>query len=129
MKQHRILLIEDNQFNREIASLSLKKAGFVVIEAENGREGLEALQAERPDLVVLDLSLPDISGWDIIKKIREDESSPPVPVIVLTAHAMVGDREKAIRMGCSSYLTKPCLPEKLVDEVRSFLPDETGKKS
>lgn len=117
----RILLIEDNSFNREIVELALKKAGFEVILAVDGEDGLKKLE-KNPDLVLLDLSLPKISGWDIIKKMREDTRYSDLPVIALTAHAMVGDREKVLKMGCSSYLSKPCLPEDMVKEVKSFFP-------
>lgn len=121
-RKHTILLIEDNELNREIASVSLKKAGYAVLETDNGKSGLEVLETREIDLLLLDLSLPDISGWDIISRIRKDEARAALPVIVLTAHAMVGDRERAIRLGCSAYLTKPCLPDKIVKEVKSFLP-------
>lgn len=120
-KKKRILLIEDNPFNREIAELALKRAGFEVIMAIDGKEGLEKLE-KKPDLVLLDLSLPRISGWDVIRKIREDMRYNNLPVIALTAHAMMGDREKILQMGCSSYLSKPCLPEDIVKEVKSFFP-------
>ncbi len=117
----KILIIEDNPYNREITELTLKNAGFEVITAADGEEGLKKLY-EKPDLVLLDLSLPKISGWDIIKRIREKEEFKGLPVIALTAHAMVGDREKVIAMGCSSYISKPCMPEDIVREVKSFLP-------
>ncbi len=116
----KILIIEDNPFNREIAELTLKKAGFEVILAYNGEEGLEKL-TEAPDLVLLDLSLPKVSGWEVIKRMRQDEKFRNLPVIALTSHAMVGDREKILEMGCSSYLSRPCMPEDIVKEVKNFL--------
>ena len=117
--KRKILIIEDNSYNREIAELTLKNAGFEVISAVDGEDGLKKLES-MPDLVLLDLSLPKISGWEIIKKMREEDRYCELPVIALTAHAMVGDREKALRMGCSAYLSKPCLPEDIVKEVKSF---------
>lgn len=117
-KKKKILLIEDNPFNLEIAEVSLKKAGYNIITAVDGEEGLKKLKL-KPDLILLDLSLGKVSGWDIIKKIREDED--PLPVIALTAHAMEGDREKALKMGFSSYISKPCLPRDIVEEVKKFI--------
>lgn len=119
-KSKKVLIIEDNPLNREIAEIALKKEGYEVILAVDGEDGLEKL-CENPDLVLLDLSLPKISGWDIIKKIREDERYRTLPVIALTAHAMVGDKEKAIEMGCNAYLSKPCLPKDIVGKVKSFI--------
>ncbi|MFH1415875.1 MAG: response regulator [Elusimicrobiota bacterium] len=120
-KKKKILVIEDNPFNREITELTLQEAGFEVILAEDGEEGLEKLK-ENPDLVVLDMQLPRVSGWDIIQKMRQDKKYCDLPVVALTAHAMVGDREKALDMGCSAYISKPCLPEDIVKEVKIFLP-------
>lgn len=120
VKKKKILLIEDNPYNREITETTLKKAGYMVISAEDGIEGIKKLSLE-PELVLLDLSLPKISGWDVIKKIREDEQYIHLPVIALTAHAMVGDRERALNMGCSSYLSKPCLPKDIVKEIEKYL--------
>jgi len=120
MESKKILLIEDNQFNREIAEVALAKAGYTVITATDGEQGIEMLK-QKPDLVLLDLSLPKISGWDVVAKIRKNEGTKNLPVIALTAHAMVGDRENAIKMGCSSYLSKPCLPENIVKEVNKYL--------
>ncbi|MFW6172134.1 MAG: response regulator [Elusimicrobiota bacterium] len=120
MAMEKILIIEDNEFNREIAETTLKKQGYDVITAVDGKEGLEKI-SQKPDLILLDLSLPKVSGWEIVKKVREDEEIRTVPILALTAHAMVGDREKAMRMGCSAYLSKPCLPSELVKEVESIL--------
>lgn len=115
-----VLIIEDNPYNSEIAQVALEKAGYNIILAKDGEEGIRMLD-EDPDLVLLDLSLPKISGWDVVKKIREYEKYKDLPVIALTAHAMIGDREKALKTGCNSYLSKPCLPKDIVKEVRSFL--------
>ncbi|MBN2407770.1 MAG: response regulator [Elusimicrobia bacterium] len=117
----KILLIEDNPFNREIAEISLRKAGYDIMMAENGEEGMQKLEKDEPDLVLLDLALPKISGWDIVKMLRQNPRYRDLPVIALTAHAMVGDKEKALEVGCSSYLSKPCLPEDIVKEVKKFI--------
>ncbi|MFC2048685.1 response regulator [Elusimicrobiota bacterium] len=120
MSEKKILVIEDNPFNREIAETALKSAGYDVVTASDGEEGLSKLQADI-SLILLDLSLPKLSGWDVIKKIREDNNYINLPVIALTAHAMVGDRERAIEKGCSSYLPKPCLPKEIIKEIKKFI--------
>ncbi|MBN1385121.1 MAG: response regulator [Elusimicrobia bacterium] len=119
-KRKKILVIEDNPLNREIVEVTLKKEGYNLVLAVDGEDGLQKLE-ESPDLVLLDLSLPKISGWDIIKKIRKDKKYKNLPVIALTAHAMVGDREKAIKMGCNAYLPKPCLPKNIIEKVKNFI--------
>ena len=122
LQKKKILVIEDNPFNLEITEVTLTHAGYIVITATDGEDGFRKLRME-PDLVLLDMQLPKISGWDVIKKMREDDRYRHLPVIALTAHAMVGDREKAIEMGCTSYLSKPCLPEDIVKEVKTFFYD------
>lgn len=116
----KILIIEDNPYNREITELILIKEGYDTIVATDGEEALIKIE-ESPDLILLDLSLPKISGWEIIKKLRSNEKYNDLPVIALTAHAMVGDREKALQMGCSAYVSKPCLPADIVKEIKTFL--------
>ncbi len=116
----KILVIEDSEYTREIVQESLRGKGFTVLTAIDGEKGLEAVKETAPDLIVLDMSLPKISGWDLVRHIRQNGNDPGMPVIALTAHAMAGDREKALRIGCSSYLTKPCIPEELIKEINSF---------
>ncbi len=116
-----ILIIEDNPYNREIAVTVLEKEGYVTITAETGKEGLEKLREVSPDLVLLDLALPEMSGWEVVKEIRGDEKFALLPVIALTAHAMSGDRKRAIQSGCSSYLSKPCRPGDISNEVKKFI--------
>ncbi|MGM0442367.1 MAG: response regulator [Elusimicrobiota bacterium] len=116
----KILIIEDNKYNLEIAEVALSGAGFKIITASDGKEGLSKID-KNLDLILLDLSLPKISGEEIVKKVREDDSLKDLPVIALTAHAMDGDRERALQFGCSSYLSKPCKPPDLVAEVNKFI--------
>jgi two-component system cell cycle response regulator DivK len=116
----KILIIEDNPFNMEISRTVLQEAGYDIIEASDGQTGLEKVSQE-PDLVLLDLSLPKLSGEEVVKAIRRDEKYSHIPVIALTAHAMDGDRRKALEAGCSSYLAKPCLPKDIVREVKKYL--------
>ncbi|MGM0568454.1 MAG: response regulator [Elusimicrobiota bacterium] len=119
--QKTVLIIEDNPYNREIAVTSLEKDGYKVLTAEDGIEGLEKIRSLCPHLVLLDLSLPELSGWDVVKKLREDEKFRDLPIIALTAHAMAGDRKKAYQSGCSSYLSKPCRPRDISREVKEFI--------
>lgn len=116
----KILIIEDNPFNMEISRTVLEEAGYDIIEAADGQEGLEKV-SEEPDLVLLDLSLPKLSGEEVVKAIRKNEKHSDIPVIALTAHAMDGDRQRALDAGCSSYIAKPCLPKDIVREVKKYL--------
>ncbi|MDA3792435.1 MAG: response regulator [Elusimicrobia bacterium] len=116
----KILIIEDNEFNMEIARTVLEKEGYDTIAAVDGKEGLEKVK-ESPDIILLDLSLPKISGEDVVRAVRKDKDHKDIPVIALTAHAMEGDREKALEAGCSSYLSKPCLPKDIVAEVKKYI--------
>ncbi len=116
----KILIIEDNPFNMEIARTVLRQEGYDTITASDGQEGLEKVSS-LPDLVLLDLSLPKLSGEDVVKAIRKDTRYKDIPVIALTAHAMEGDRERALEIGCSSYLPKPCLPKDIVREVKKYI--------
>ncbi|RLD17227.1 MAG: response regulator [Caldiserica bacterium] len=119
-----VLLIEDNPDNREIVETVLRKNSYKVISACDGEEALKRLKKGNYDLVLLDLSLPKISGWDLIKMIREDERIKDLPVIALTAHAMQGDKEKAIEAGCNDYISKPCKPYEIVEKVKRWINEE-----
>jgi len=119
-----VFLIEDNPDNREIAETVLKRSGYHVISAFDGEEAVKKLKKENFDLILLDLSLPKISGWDLIKMIRTDERIKSVPVIALTAHAMHGDREKAIEAGCNDYISKPCKPSEIVEKVKRWIDEK-----
>lgn len=102
-----ILLVEDNEMNRDMLSRRLIKKGFVVTTAEDGQEGFDAAREQRPDLILLDMSLPVKDGWTTAAELKADDATRQIPIIALTAHAMDGDRQRAISAGCDDYDTKP----------------------
>lgn len=103
----RILLIEDNELNRDMLKRRLIHRGYEVILAINGRQGIDMARSARPDVVLMDLSLPEIDGWQAARILKQAEATRGIPVVALTAHAMLGDRERAIEAGCDDYATKP----------------------
>jgi two-component system, cell cycle response regulator DivK len=103
----RILLVEDNEFNRDMLSKRLRHRGYEVILASNGRQGIDMARSGKPDVVLMDLSLPEIDGWQVTRLLKDDAETRDIPVVALTAHAMLGDREKALEAGCDDYTTKP----------------------
>jgi two-component system, cell cycle response regulator DivK len=104
---YRILLVEDNELNRDMLRRRLSHRGYDVILAANGRQGIDMARSQRPDLVLMDLSLPEIDGWQVARILKDDAGTRGIPVVALTAHAMLGDREKALEAGCDEYATKP----------------------
>ncbi len=116
-----VLLVEDNPHNRKIFSGMLTHAGFRVLEAEDGHQALAAVAAELPDIILMDLSIPGVDGWEVTRRLKSDPRSKAVPIIALTAHAMRGDEERARAAGCDHYLTKPISPKRVVEEVRKIL--------
>jgi CheY-like chemotaxis protein len=117
----RILLVEDNEMNRDMLSRRLQRRGFDVVIAVDGQEGLDKVTAERPDLVLLDMDLPVVDGWEVARRLKADDGTKTIPVIALTAHAMVGDRDKALAAGCDDYDTKPVEFRRLLEKIRGFL--------
>ena len=107
----KILLVEDNEMNRDMLSRRLQRKGFEVLIAVDGEEGVSMAKSEKPDLVLMDMSLPKIDGWEATRQLRAEESTRELPVIALTAHAMAGDREKYLAAGFDDYLTKPIVDE------------------
>jgi two-component system, cell cycle response regulator DivK len=116
-----ILLVEDNPHNRKIFSGMLTHHGFRVREAETGDAALASVAEEPPDLILMDLSIPGIDGWECTKRLKADPKTERIPIIALTAHAMRGDEERARAAGCDGYLSKPISPKKVVEEVRAYL--------
>ena len=114
----KILLVEDNELNRDMLTRRLKRKGFSVICAENGLEGINCALSEKPNIILLDLSLPIIDGWTAAKKLKANNETMSIPIIALTAHAMKGDKEKAINAGCDEYDTKPVDFERLLEKIR-----------
>ena len=117
----RILLVEDNEMNRDMLSRRLKRKGFEVIIAEDGRAGVDLASAERPDLILLDMSLPVMDGCEAAGHLKANPETQAIPVIALTAHAMEGDREKALAAGCDDYDTKPVNFSGLLDRITALL--------
>ena len=115
-----ILLVEDNPHNRKIFSGMLSHAGFTVLEAEDGHEAMNLAELS-PDLILMDLSIPGIDGWEVTKRLKSAPKTKTIPIIALTAHAMRGDEERAIVAGCDGYLAKPISPKKVVEEVKRYL--------
>jgi CheY-like chemotaxis protein len=116
-----VLLVEDNEDNRIVYSTILQHFGYVVMEALNGEEGIAKARAERPDLILMDISIPVIDGWEATQVLKRDPETRGIPIIALTAHALASDREKAMEVGCDSYLAKPCEPKAVVSEVEKFI--------
>lgn len=116
-----ILVVDDYQDAREMYAEYLQFSGFRVAEARNGNEALEQAFALKPDLILMDLSLPGMDGWEATRQLKADERTRSIPVVALTGHALAGASEGAKRAGCDSFVTKPCLPDDLVVEVRRML--------
>lgn len=117
----KILVIEDNETNMYLISFVLRKNGYEVIEARTGEEGVELAIREKPDLVLMDIQLPDIDGLEATKRIRESEADGEIPIIALTSYAMTGDRERALSAGCTGYIEKPINPDTFMDEIEKYL--------
>ena len=113
----KILLIEDNELNLDMLSRRLERKGFTVISARDGLSGIEKANKETPELIIMDLSLPILDGWEAAKKLKESNTTKSIPIIALTAHAMKGDREKALNAGCNEYDTKPVDFERLLGKI------------
>ena len=116
-----VLIVDDFADNREMYSQFLEFSGFRVAEAQNGHEALEKAFALRPDLIVMDLSLPGLDGWEATRRLKADDRTRATPVIALTGHALAGHSKGAMDAGCDAFITKPCLPERLLEEITSML--------
>ncbi|MFO0876420.1 MAG: response regulator [Gemmataceae bacterium] len=117
----RILLVEDNEMNRDMLSRRLARKGFEVLVAVDGGQGVEMAVAERPDLILMDMSLPVLNGWEATQKIRATTETARIPVIALTAHAMAGDEQRALEAGCDDYDTKPVELDRLLGKIQALL--------
>jgi two-component system cell cycle response regulator DivK len=117
----KVLLVEDNEMNRDMLSRRLIRRGFQVVFAMDGQHGIDLAHSERPDIILMDMSLPVIDGWEATRRLKADDSTPSIPVIGLTAHAMSGDREKAIEAGCDDYDTKPVELDRLIGKIERLL--------
>lgn len=117
----KILLVEDNEENRDMLSRRLRRKGFELIIAEDGSEGVRLAAVHMPDLVVMDMSLPVMDGWEATRQIKADPRTSAIPVLGLSAHAMAGDREKALAAGCDDYDTKPVDFPRLLTKIETLL--------
>jgi CheY-like chemotaxis protein len=117
----KILLVEDNEMNRDMLSRRLIRNGYEVVIAIDGQQGVDMALSERPALILMDMSLPVIDGWDATRRIKADAATRGIPVIGLTAHAMAGDREKAMEAGCEDYDTKPVEISRLLGKIAALL--------
>jgi two-component system, cell cycle response regulator DivK len=120
----KILLVEDNEMNRDMLSRRLSRRGFTVVIAEDGQQGVDLARAERPDLILMDMSLPVKDGWEATREIKADPAIAGIPVIALTAHAMAGDRERVLAAGCDDYDTKPIELDRLLEKISALLGPE-----
>ena len=116
-----VLLVEDNEDNRIIYSTVLRHVGFVVIEAGDGLQAIALARSAKPDLILMDISIPEIDGWEATRILRADPETQSIPIVALTAHAMADDRERAAEIGFTSYLAKPVEPRAVVAEVRRWI--------
>ena len=117
----KILLVEDNELNRDMLSRRLIRKEFNVVCAIDGQMGIDMAASEKPDIILMDLSLPVIDGWQAIKELKSNDQTAAIPIIVLTAHAMEGDKEKAMETGCDDYDTKPVDFERLLSKINKFV--------
>jgi CheY-like chemotaxis protein len=120
----RILVVEDNEMNRDMLSRRLQRKEYEVLLARDGRQGIAMAQSENPDLILLDLSLPEIDGWEATRYLKADPATRHIPVIALTAHAMAWDREKAFEAGCDDYDTKPVDFQRLLGKIETLLSED-----
>ena len=119
----KILLVEDNELNRDLLLRRLTRRGFDVILAVDGSEGVERARQDSPDLILLDMSLPVLDGWVVARMLKASADTSAIPVIALTAHAMAGDRERALEAGCDDYDTKPIELDRLLAKMNALLAD------
>jgi two-component system cell cycle response regulator DivK len=117
----KILLVEDNEMNRDMLSRRLIRNGYQVVIAIDGQQGVNMALSELPDLILMDMSLPVINGWEATRQVRANDATRRIPVIALTAHAMAGDREKAMEAGCDDYDTKPVEIARLLGKITALL--------
>ncbi len=117
-----ILVIEDNEQNLYLVTFILEKNGFEVISARSGAEGLELAFTAKPDLILLDIQLPEMDGYEVARKLRQNRALADIPVVAVTSFAMVGDEDNALAAGCNGYLEKPINPDTFISQISEFLP-------
>jgi two-component system cell cycle response regulator DivK len=120
-----ILLVEDNEDNRVIYTTVLRHVGYTVVEASDGLQAIALARSEQPDLILMDISIPEMDGWEATRILRQEPETRDIPIIALTAHALADDREKAVKLGFTAYLAKPVEPKLVVAEVRRWIGSPT----
>lgn len=123
----RILLVEDNEMNRDMLSRRLERYGYSVITAPDGRQGHAMAASEAPDLILMDVGLPEMDGWEVTRLLKSNESTRYIPIVALTAHVMQSDREKAFQSGCDDYDTKPIEFSRLREKIENLLSVKKGR--
>jgi len=127
MKQT-VLVIEDNEQNLYLVTFLLESRGYAVIQTRDGREGIEAASRAKPTLILLDIQLPGMDGYEVAQALRSNPSLAAVPIVAVTSYAMMGDRERALAAGCSGYIEKPINPETFVTDVERYVSGKTGRE-
>jgi CheY-like chemotaxis protein len=122
----KILIVEDNEENRDALSRRLQRRGFEIVMAADGKIGVAMAQSEKPDLVLMDMNMPELDGWEATRQIRAAAETQNLPVIALTAHAMAGDRDRALEAGCADYHTKPVDFPKLLAQIEALLTNKNN---
>lgn len=122
MSKGRVLIVEDNMDTYELVRFILEKNGYDTFLAMNGRDGVNAADKQKPDLIIMDLQMPEMDGWTATRLIKENRTTSPIPLIALTAHALPGDRQRAFESGCDDYITKPMDLIELVETVDRWMP-------
>jgi CheY-like chemotaxis protein len=117
----KVLLVEDNEMNRDMLSRRLERRGYAIAIAVDGAQGVAMARSESPDLILLDMSLPVLDGWEAARQLKGAEETRKIPIIALTAHAMAGDREKALEAGCDDYDTKPIELPRLIGKIEALI--------
>ena len=122
----KILVVEDNEMNRDMLTRRLERRGYDVIVSADGEEGISKAQSDHPDLVLMDMDLPILDGWEAARRLKAAAETQSIPIIALTAHAMAGDREKALEAGCDDYDTKPVEFARLIDKIETQLAKDSN---
>jgi len=122
----KLLLVEDNEMNRDMLSRRLMRKGYEVVIAVDGNEGIEKARSDAPDLILMDMSLPVLDGWEATRQLKADAATKAIPIIALTAHAMSGDRARALSVGCDDYDTKPIELPRLLEKIETLLQRTTS---
>lgn len=119
--EKKVLLVEDNEDNRIVYAMMLEYHGYTIIEATNGEDAIRLAGEESPDIILMDISIPGVDGWTATQRIKDDPATGDIPIVAVTAHALPEHRQRAEQLGCDGFLTKPCEPRRLLEEVQSLI--------